>query len=92
MVQSDVLSAWDNILIVFFSYMTEVDRIYSENTTSCLIILTLLSGLGSGAQRLHAAALHLPQRGVRQPRRPEGALHLHQQILLRDHGHLGREP
>ena len=91
MVQSDVLSAWDNILIVFFSYMT-VDRIYSENTTSCLIILTLLLGLGSGAQRLYAAALHFPQRGVRQPLRPEGALHLHQQVLHGDHGHPGREP
>ena len=41
---------------------------------------------------MYAAALHLPQRGVRQPLRPEGALHLHQQVLLRDHGHLGREP
>ena len=56
-------------------------------------MLTLFfSGLGSGAQRLYAAALHLPQRGVRQPLRPEGALHLHQQVLHRDHGHPGREP
>ena len=41
---------------------------------------------------MYAAALHLPQRGVRQPLRPEGALHLHQQVLHGDHGHPGREP
>lgn len=70
-----------------------VDGIYSTNTPSCSTILTLFfSGLGSGAQRSYAAALHLPQRGVRQPLRPEGALHLHQQVLHRDHGHPGREP
>ena len=69
-----------------------VDRIYSKNTTTCFLILTFFSGLGSGTQRSHAAALHFPQRGVRQPFRPEGALHLHQQVLHRDHGHPGREP